>query len=113
MPLPEAAFSGYMTTFLADSGIASAFSGGILRREVNPLKLEAHPVLAVWVEGGGRTDEFGSDGEFSHGIDYSAMVYTRLADGEAQDAAIDRADRALYRAKQAGRNRVEVALQAA
>jgi len=31
----------------------------------------------------------------------------QVAEGESQDAAIDRADRALYQAKQNGRNRVE------
>jgi diguanylate cyclase len=42
-------------------------------------------------------------------VSFSAGV-AELLEGETQDAAIDRADRALYRAKQAGRNRVEVAL---
>jgi len=42
-------------------------------------------------------------------VSFSAGV-AEVLEGEAQDAAIDRADRALYRAKQAGRNRVEVAL---
>ena len=41
-------------------------------------------------------------------VSFSAGV-AEVLEGEAQDAAIDRADRALYRAKQAGRNRVEVA----
>jgi diguanylate cyclase (GGDEF)-like protein len=41
-------------------------------------------------------------------VSFSAGV-AELGEGEAQEAAIDRADRALYRAKQAGRNRVEVA----
>lgn len=34
--------------------------------------------------------------------------FVEVAEGESQDAAIDRADRALYQAKQNGRNRVEV-----
>ena len=42
-------------------------------------------------------------------VSFSAGV-AEVLEGETQDAAIDRADRALYRAKQAGRNRVEVAL---
>ena len=41
-------------------------------------------------------------------VSFSAGV-AEVLEGETQDAAIDRADRALYRAKQAGRNRVEVA----
>ncbi len=41
-------------------------------------------------------------------VSFSAGV-AEVLEGEAQDAAIDRADRALYRAKQNGRNRVEVA----
>jgi diguanylate cyclase (GGDEF)-like protein len=41
-------------------------------------------------------------------VSFSAGV-AEVREGEPQDAAIDRADRALYRAKQAGRNRVEVA----
>jgi len=41
-------------------------------------------------------------------VSFSAGV-VEVAEGESQDAAIDRADRALYRAKQNGRNRVEVA----
>ena len=45
-------------------------------------------------------------------VSFSAGV-AEVHEGESQDAAIDRADRALYRAKQAGRNRVEIALQAA
>jgi diguanylate cyclase (GGDEF)-like protein len=44
-------------------------------------------------------------------VTFSAGV-AEVQEGEAQDAAIDRADRALYRAKQAGRNCVEVALEA-
>jgi len=40
-------------------------------------------------------------------VTFSAGL-VEVAEGEAQDAAIDRADRALYRAKQNGRNRVEV-----
>jgi diguanylate cyclase (GGDEF)-like protein len=39
-------------------------------------------------------------------VSFSAGV-VEVTEGEAQDAAIDRADRALYRAKQNGRNRVE------
>jgi diguanylate cyclase (GGDEF)-like protein len=39
-------------------------------------------------------------------VSFSAGV-VEVAEGETQDAAIDRADRALYQAKQAGRNRVE------
>ncbi len=45
-------------------------------------------------------------------VSFSAGV-AEVLEGETQDAAIDRADRALYRAKQAGRNRVEVAAEAA
>jgi diguanylate cyclase (GGDEF)-like protein len=45
-------------------------------------------------------------------VSFSAGV-VEVQEGEPQDAAIARADRALYRAKQAGRNRVEVELQAA
>jgi diguanylate cyclase (GGDEF)-like protein len=45
-------------------------------------------------------------------VSFSAGV-AEVREGESQDAAIDRADRALYRAKQAGRNRVEIALEAA
>jgi diguanylate cyclase (GGDEF)-like protein len=41
-------------------------------------------------------------------VTFSAGV-VEVHEGESQDAAIDRADRALYRAKQGGRNRVEVA----
>jgi diguanylate cyclase len=41
-------------------------------------------------------------------VSFSAGL-AEVREGESQDAAIDRADRALYRAKQAGRNRVEVA----
>ncbi|HSB98943.1 MAG TPA: GGDEF domain-containing protein, partial [Burkholderiaceae bacterium] len=41
-------------------------------------------------------------------VSFSAGV-VEVAEGESQDAAIDRADRALYRAKQGGRNRVEAA----
>ncbi|HSW27771.1 MAG TPA: GGDEF domain-containing protein [Burkholderiaceae bacterium] len=40
-------------------------------------------------------------------VTFSAGL-VEVAEGESQDAAIDRADRALYRAKQAGRDRVEV-----
>jgi diguanylate cyclase (GGDEF)-like protein len=40
-------------------------------------------------------------------VSFSAGL-VQVAEGESQDAAVDRADRALYRAKQAGRNRVEV-----
>lgn len=40
-------------------------------------------------------------------VSFSAGV-AEVLEGETQDAAIDRADRALYRAKQGGRNRVEV-----
>ncbi|HEU5295980.1 MAG TPA: GGDEF domain-containing protein [Burkholderiaceae bacterium] len=40
-------------------------------------------------------------------VSFSAGL-VQVAEGEAQDVAIDRADRALYHAKQAGRNRVEV-----
>lgn len=40
-------------------------------------------------------------------VTFSAGV-VEVHEGELQDAAIDRADRALYRAKQGGRNRVEV-----
>ena len=39
-------------------------------------------------------------------VSFSAGV-VEVAEGESQDAAIDRADQALYRAKQNGRNRVE------
>jgi diguanylate cyclase (GGDEF)-like protein len=39
-------------------------------------------------------------------VSFSAGV-VEVAEGESQDAAIDRADRALYRAKQNGRNRIE------
>jgi diguanylate cyclase (GGDEF)-like protein len=39
-------------------------------------------------------------------VSFSAGV-VEVAEGESQDAAIDRADRALYQAKQNGRNRVE------
>jgi diguanylate cyclase (GGDEF)-like protein len=39
-------------------------------------------------------------------VTFSAGV-VQVAEGESQDAAIDRADRALYQAKQNGRNRVE------
>jgi len=39
-------------------------------------------------------------------VTFSAGV-VEFAEGESQDAAIDRADRALYQAKQNGRNRVE------
>ena len=45
-------------------------------------------------------------------VSFSAGV-AEVREGESQDGAIDRADRALYRAKQAGRNRVEIALEAA
>jgi diguanylate cyclase len=45
-------------------------------------------------------------------VSFSAGV-AEVLEGETQDDAIDRADRALYRAKQAGRNRVEVAALAA
>jgi diguanylate cyclase (GGDEF)-like protein len=40
-------------------------------------------------------------------VTFSAGV-VEVHEGESQDAAIDRADRALYRAKQGGRDRVEV-----
>ena len=40
-------------------------------------------------------------------VSFSAGL-VEVAEGESQDAAIDRADRALYQAKQNGRNRVEV-----
>ncbi|HEY6511015.1 MAG TPA: diguanylate cyclase [Burkholderiaceae bacterium] len=39
-------------------------------------------------------------------VTFSAGL-VEVAEGESQDAAIDRADRALYQAKQNGRNRVE------
>jgi diguanylate cyclase (GGDEF)-like protein len=39
-------------------------------------------------------------------VSFSAGL-VEVAEGESQDAAIDRADRALYQAKQNGRNRVE------
>ena len=39
-------------------------------------------------------------------VSFSAGV-VEVAEGESQDAAIDRADRALYQAKQNGRNRIE------
>ena len=39
-------------------------------------------------------------------VSFSAGV-AEVAEGESQDAAIDRADRALYQAKQNGRNRIE------
>jgi PleD family two-component response regulator len=39
-------------------------------------------------------------------VSFSAGV-VEVGEGETQDAAIDRADRALYRAKQNGRNRIE------
>jgi diguanylate cyclase (GGDEF)-like protein len=45
-------------------------------------------------------------------VSFSAGV-AEVQERESQEAAIDRADRALYCAKQAGRNRVEIALQAA
>jgi diguanylate cyclase (GGDEF)-like protein len=45
-------------------------------------------------------------------VSFSAGV-VELQEGESQDAAIDRADRALYRAKQSGRNRVELDRRAA
>ena len=41
-------------------------------------------------------------------IPFSAGV-TRLAEGESLESALKRADGAMYRAKQAGRNRVMVA----
>lgn len=41
-------------------------------------------------------------------VSFSAGV-AEVLEGEPQDAAIDRADRALYRAKQGGRDRVELA----
>jgi len=45
-------------------------------------------------------------------VSFSVGV-VEVREGESQDAAIDRADRALYRAKQGGRNRVEVDVCAA
>ncbi len=51
----------------------------------------------------------GPFGEVAPGlaVSFSAGL-VELREGEAQDAAIDRADRALYRAKQGGRDRIEV-----
>jgi PleD family two-component response regulator len=41
-------------------------------------------------------------------VTFSAGL-VEVNEGEGQDTAIDRADRALYQAKQAGRNRIEAA----
>jgi diguanylate cyclase (GGDEF)-like protein len=51
----------------------------------------------------------GSFGEGAAGpvVTFSAGL-VELREGESQDAAIDRADRALYRAKQGGRDRIEI-----
>ncbi|MCK4624566.1 MAG: hypothetical protein KAV00_04590 [Phycisphaerae bacterium] len=89
MALTDATFSGYIGQLLGKAEIASAFAM-VRRRQVNVLREEEFPLLAVWVEGDAENDDGGSDGELQYEVEYAFLVAARLGDAESQDEVLGR-----------------------
>ena len=85
--MDDAAFSGHIQAVLDKAAITGAFTV-IRRRQVNVLREDEFPLLAVWVEDDGEADVAGSDDEFQYEAEYTFLVAARLGDGDAQDVKI-------------------------
>ena len=85
--MANARFSGFMTSFMAEEALSAAFPIS-KRRQVNVLKEEEFPLLAVWVDRGGEGGEEASDGEFADEVTYMALVAAVLGEDEAQDVVL-------------------------
>ena len=88
MALDEAAFSGYIGQLLATQAIVDAFGSNVNRRQVNVLREEEFPLLAVWFDGDAESEGGGSDGGFAYETEYGVLVAARLGEDEAQDVVL-------------------------
>lgn len=85
--MAQAKYSGFIDSLLAEATIAAAFPD-VRRRQVNVLKEDVFPLLAVWMDRSGRGDLSASDDKFLYEATFIFLVAAKLADGESQDKAL-------------------------
>jgi len=83
--MAAAKYSGFIDQLLAEPAIVAAFGSQIHRRQVNVLKEDSFPLLAVWMDSAGHGGQAASDGKFSYEATFVFMVAAKLVDGESQD----------------------------
>ncbi len=84
MPLDEAKFSGHMSEFVAQLVATDEFEC-VKRRQVNVLKENEFPLLAVWSDRSGDSGNAASDGQIAEESTYWVLVAIRLGQDQEQD----------------------------